>query len=68
MQHLKLKAGDLVRLRSGGPVMTAERVSYELQDPYARCVWFDERNLPHSESFKIPALELVKEEETRPLG
>jgi uncharacterized protein YodC (DUF2158 family) len=66
MQKTRLKAGDLVRVRSGGPIMTAERVSCELQDPYACCVWFDERNPPHGESFKIPALELVDEKETRP--
>lgn len=55
-----------MRLRSGGPVMTAERVSYDVPDAYARCAWFDAREIPHAEHFKTAALEVVEPEETRP--
>ncbi|HEX4198887.1 MAG TPA: DUF2158 domain-containing protein [Caulobacteraceae bacterium] len=34
------RAGDAVRLKSGGVVMTAERVNHEAEHPVARCVWF----------------------------
>jgi uncharacterized protein YodC (DUF2158 family) len=60
------KEGDLVRLRSGGPVMTAERVLDAIPHPYARCAWFDAREQPHSGSFQTVALELVKPEEIEP--
>jgi uncharacterized protein YodC (DUF2158 family) len=68
MRQTMPKTGDLVRLRSGGPVMTVERIEYDVPDPFARCAWFDARELAHSGSFKIAALDLVDEEETRPPG
>lgn len=36
MANQKFKAGDLVELKSGGPVMTVE----EMFMTDARCVWF----------------------------
>ena len=62
MQQSELKPGDLVRLRAGGPVMSAETVRYG----YARCAWFDPRQAPHWRNFMITALERLEPEETRP--
>jgi uncharacterized protein YodC (DUF2158 family) len=66
MRQMKPKTGDLVRLRSGGPIMTAERVFSEVPEPYVRCAWFDARELAHGASFKTEALEFVQSEETEP--
>jgi uncharacterized protein YodC (DUF2158 family) len=38
----KARAGDLVRLKSGGAVMTAERVNHGVK-PFAQFAWFDAR-------------------------
>jgi uncharacterized protein YodC (DUF2158 family) len=55
----RLEAGDLVRVRSGGPNMTAARVDYQVQRPYARCAWVDARGTFRFVSIDIAALELV---------
>ena len=57
MQATKLNDGDLVRLKSGGPVMTAERVSYMSYDSYAHCTWFNAREQMQKAYFKTAALE-----------
>lgn len=41
---IKFELGDLVILRSGGPVMT---ISYETTDEYIQCDWFNDRELKH---------------------
>jgi uncharacterized protein YodC (DUF2158 family) len=55
----KLTAGDLVRAKSGGPIMTAERVIDDIEEPYARCIWFDAHQRAQCVSYKTAALELV---------
>lgn len=52
-----LKAGDIVRLKSGGPDMTVEYVDTELSR--CRCSWFDGKKLSH-EFFQPEALEKVE--------
>ncbi len=42
-QERKFKTGDLVRLRSGGPVMTIGHVSGV--PPFSKCYYFREREL-----------------------
>ena len=59
MTQSKLTAGDLVRVTSGGPIMTAELIVDELDEPYARCIWFDSRDKRQSASIKTAALELI---------
>ena len=67
MPQVNMKEGDLVRLRSGGPVMTAEQVFLEVRMPYARCAWFDEGNLlKRGGSFNLGTLEMVEPQETEP--
>ena len=58
----EVKGGDLVRLRSGGRIMTAERVFDGLERPFARCIWFDARETIHRAFFNLPALALVNRE------
>ena len=55
----RLEAGDLVRIRSGGPIMTAARVEDQVERPYARCTWADARNHVRFVSIDIDALVLV---------
>ncbi|HZC17739.1 MAG TPA: DUF2158 domain-containing protein [Caulobacteraceae bacterium] len=60
----KARAGDRVRLKSGGAVMTAERVGHGAEHPSARCVWFDARQAPHMAFIGLEALDLVTPEES----
>ena len=55
--HAELKSGDVVRLKSGGPVMTAERVFDRVPRPFAHCAWFDGRAALHRAFVNLPALE-----------
>jgi uncharacterized protein YodC (DUF2158 family) len=41
-----VRAGDRVRLKSGGPVMTVERVNGRAPVPYSHCSWMDARQYP----------------------
>lgn len=61
----EFKEGDLVQLKSGGPVMTIskERVKKTgtyleefWDDTLAVCVWFDENNKPMKREFKKSVL------------
>ncbi len=56
----RLQAGDRVRLRSGGAVMTVERADYRVELPFAFCSWMDARDNIHRASIKIEALEHVE--------
>lgn len=52
------KAGDLVRLKSGGPLMTVQRKTSMQTNEY-RCAWFDQSITLHSSVFQGDALEAV---------
>jgi uncharacterized protein YodC (DUF2158 family) len=54
-----IEAGDVVRVRSGGPLMVADSVAIH-STPFARCVWFDERNQFHSVKIRTASLELAQ--------
>ncbi|HZC17184.1 MAG TPA: DUF2158 domain-containing protein [Caulobacteraceae bacterium] len=60
----KARAGDRVRLKSGGAVMTAERVGHGVEHSSARCVWFDALQGLHREFIGLDALHLVTAEES----
>ncbi len=66
MAHIVPQEGELVRLKSGGPVMTAEYVFADVRAPYARCAWFDARETAKSAAFSFHALERVEPQETEP--
>jgi uncharacterized protein YodC (DUF2158 family) len=52
MIMINISEGDVVRLKSGGPVMTVNSVN----DGYARCSWFNGDKLER-ESFALETLE-----------
>jgi uncharacterized protein YodC (DUF2158 family) len=49
----QLKRGDLVRLRSGGPVMTVETVD----DDQVKCIWSDLNGQPTDATFPVNVLQ-----------
>ena len=51
-----LKEGDLVRLRSGGPLMTVTEVSSGLGSAVVYATWFDDNNELRSGFFPPSAL------------
>jgi uncharacterized protein YodC (DUF2158 family) len=50
----QLKRGDLVRLRSGGPMMTVSAVKSD----QIECFWTDENGQPNDASFPADVLQL----------
>lgn len=61
MDEQDVRAGDVVRLRSGGPPMTVDAV----EGGIARVVWIDDQQQTHRESFSREAL--APENGTRPM-
>ena len=53
---IEIKVGQLVTLKSGGPLMTV----VEIYPPECHCVWFDPKDLsgPKRDNFVIEALEI----------
>lgn len=55
-----VNAGDVVRLKSGGPHMTAVQVG---EDQFGTmtvwCEWFDSKKAPQKETFSLAAVEKV---------
>ena len=51
-----MKKGDIVQLKSGGPLMTIT----DIEDGYAYCKWFDKNNEVKNESFPTESLEVKK--------
>ena len=55
----KLKVGDVVVLKSGGPNMTV----YSVKENDICCVWFNENDVgysgPYSNDFKYDQLDLI---------
>ena len=49
-----IKPGDLVRLKSGGPVMTVAWV----EEGDAFCQWFDSKGSPCGQRYALVVLEL----------
>ena len=60
-----MKAGDTVQLKSGGPLMTVEKITNQT----ASCQWFDDKNLKEAE-FLVSSLKEVDGSELvpRPYG
>jgi uncharacterized protein YodC (DUF2158 family) len=56
-----IKAGDVVRLKSGGPPMTVEVI----EGGAAHVVWIDDKQQTHRESFATEAL--TREDGGRPM-
>ena len=60
----QLNAGDTVRLKSGGPLMTIEEIAeyFGRTGIHAKCVWFKEKT-KSEELFKLSSLKKDEEEE-----
>ncbi len=56
----KLKTGDLVTLKSGGPIMTVQEAAHG--DDHVWCQWFSGKKLERGR-FPIASLEEPKEQE-----
>ncbi len=64
----RVKAGDRVRLKPGGAVMTVERANHSVDQPYAQCSWMDAREKTHTAFHTLAALDLVEpEQEPKPV-
>ena len=67
MTEQPFKPGDVVQLRSGGPVMTVESIGSMMDDESVNCVWFEKTKQMHG-SFKAPALQhYQKPQPSRPM-
>lgn len=51
--------GDVVRLKSGSPLMTVERVEGSGDSAMIGVLWFDGKQEPHSGSYPAATLEKV---------
>lgn len=66
MNQLKFKSGDVVQLKSGGPIMTVFKYkpnpmnNAPMKDSLF-CTWFDENGVKQSSSFHEDQLELASE-------
>lgn len=58
----ELKPGDLVRLKSGGPLMTVRTGPNGAREPSVGCTWYDERERDYVED-DFPAVVLEKAEQ-----
>jgi uncharacterized protein YodC (DUF2158 family) len=59
----KLKKGDVVRLKSGGPLMTVQQVEDRPGLQAVHCVWFSSHNpSPLTNVFDGTTLEVVEAE------
>lgn len=56
----QLVVGDVVRLKSGGPVMTVTTVGEHYGTPTIWCTWFDQKG---SQNGTFPPAALRKEED-----
>lgn len=50
----EFKAGDTVRLKSGGPLMTVNKIE---SGGLVWCDWFDDKRSPQSKAFPATSLE-----------
>jgi len=69
MDMAEFKPGDLVQLRSGGPIMTVEQVGKTamLQEDAVWCVWFEKvgsRQVAQNKTFAPVVLEKVEKPRT----
>ena len=58
----EVMSGDVVRLKSGGPLLTVERV-FDREHSFARCIWFDARETVQRAYLELVALDIVNPED-----
>jgi uncharacterized protein YodC (DUF2158 family) len=64
-QPPEVKAGDVVRLKSGGQAMTVERV-IQAQRPFAACRWMDAKATVRNAFLDLEAIERVSPDAPSP--
>jgi uncharacterized protein YodC (DUF2158 family) len=64
---MPFSAGEFVKLKSGGPIMTIQRIYSEENTEYASCAWFD-GNTNMTGSFAIASLEPAQPPKKTVLG
>jgi uncharacterized protein YodC (DUF2158 family) len=57
----EFKAGDVVKLKSSGPLMTVISVA----NGEADCEWFDDKKVPQRRAFAVTSLKLSESSERR---
>jgi uncharacterized protein YodC (DUF2158 family) len=67
-QPTKVKAGDVVRLKSGGAVMVVKQVIDHVQRPFSACAWMDARETLHHAFLDLDALEPAGPDASSPEG
>ncbi len=57
---MALKIGDLVQLKSGGPIMTITNIGADiLGNPRFTCVWFDKEHKENDGTYPAAVLDAV---------
>ena len=61
MPMSQFSVGDVVQLKSGGPIMTITEIgsAFEGGGLFAWCTWFKSSNEPETKHFPLPAIKLV---------
>jgi uncharacterized protein YodC (DUF2158 family) len=52
----EIKVGSLVKLKSGGPTMTVDKIGTHADVQKAWVSWFDDKNAPQSGVFPLTSL------------
>jgi uncharacterized protein YodC (DUF2158 family) len=55
----QIESGDVVQLKSGGPLMTTGKSEMKDEMKYISCVWFDDNKNIQSQKLNIDLLKLV---------
>jgi uncharacterized protein YodC (DUF2158 family) len=58
MESNEIKKGDQVKVKSGSPRMTVNEI---LENDQIECLWFDEKNQHHYETFSRAVLKKIDE-------
>ena len=61
----EFKIGDVVSLKSGGPIMTITTIGHlygDNEQVHAWCTWFKSKNETHTDNFPIEAIKLADAE------
>ena len=56
MTDIELQAGDVVKLKSGGPAMTVQQVGMGTDKAGVKCIWFSSNDMKREEIFSAVLL------------
>ena len=52
MTETEFQAGDVVKLKSGGPAMTVQDVGLGTENTGVKCIWFSSNDMKREEVFR----------------